>query len=196
MNIIDNYGTVEKCFKKLHSVHIAKLLDGLELSKSQITRGLANISQGLQDCLYMGNIDALRDWGHAKDYVRMQWMMLQQDHAQDFVIATGVQYSVREFVEAAAQELEISVRWEGEGVDEKGFDPSGRCIVAVDPRYFRPTEVETLLGDATKAREKLGWVPTTSFQQLVAEMARDDLKQAQRDELVKRHGYSTYDHHE
>ena len=162
----------------------------------KITRALARIKLGLQDCLYLGNLSARRDWGHARDYVQMQWLMLQQERPEDFVIATGVQYSVREFVEAAAQELEISVRWEGEGVDEKGFDPSGRCIVAVDPRYFRPTEVETLLGDATKAREKLGWVPTTSFQQLVAEMARDDLKQAQRDELVKRHGYSTYDHHE
>ena len=162
----------------------------------KITRALARIKLGLQDCLYLGNLSARRDWGHARDYVQMQWLMLQQAHPEDFVIATGVQYSVREFVEAAAQELELHVRWEGEGVDEKGFDPSGRCIVAVDPRYFRPTEVETLLGDATKARERLGWVPTTSFRQLVAEMARDDLMQAQRDELVKRHGYSTYDHHE
>jgi GDPmannose 4,6-dehydratase len=162
----------------------------------KITRALARIKLGLQDCLYLGNLSARRDWGHARDYVQMQWLMLQQAQPEDFVIATGVQYSVREFVEAAARELELHVRWEGEGVDEKGYDHTGRCIVAVDPRYFRPTEVETLLGDATRAREKLGWVPTTSFQQLVAEMARDDLKQAQRDELVKRHGFNTFDYHE
>ena len=158
----------------------------------KITRALARIKLGLQDCVYLGNLSAKRDWGHARDYVQMQWLMLQQAQPEDFVIATGVQYSVRDFVAAAAKELAITVRWEGAGLDEKGYDAAGRCIVAVDPRYFRPTEVETLLGDATKAREKLGWVPTTSFAELVAEMAREDLKQAQRDELVKRHGYSTF----
>jgi len=162
----------------------------------KITRALARIKLGLQDCLYLGNLSARRDWGHARDYVQMQWLMLQQQQPEDFVIATGVQYSVRDFVTAAARELEISVRWEGEGLDEKGYDAVGRCIVAIDPRYFRPTEVETLLGDATKAREKLGWVPTTTFAELVAEMAQEDLRQAQRDELVKRHGFSTFAHNE
>ncbi|WP_297832262.1 GDP-mannose 4,6-dehydratase [Pseudomonas sp.] len=162
----------------------------------KITRALARIKLGLQECLYLGNMDAKRDWGHAKDYVEMQWLMLQQDSAEDFVIATGVQYSVREFVDAAAKEVGIAINWVGEGVDEKGYDASGKCIVAVDPRYFRPTEVETLLGDATKAREKLGWTPKISFNELVSEMMREDLKAAERDELVKRHGYSTYDYHE
>jgi GDPmannose 4,6-dehydratase len=126
----------------------------------------------------------------------MQWLMLQQAQAEDFVIATGVQYSVREFVTAAAEELGIKVRWEGTGVEEKGYDTNGRCIVAVDPRYFRPAEVETLLGDATKAREKLGWVPQVSFKELVTEMVREDLKAAERDELVKKHGYKAMDYHE
>jgi GDPmannose 4,6-dehydratase len=138
----------------------------------------------------------LRDWGHAKDYVEMQWLMLQQEKPEDFVIATGVQYSVRDFVDAAAEELGIKVRWEGKGADEKGYDASGNCIVAVDPRYFRPTEVETLLGDPTKAREKLGWTPKVTFKELVAEMVREDLKSAERDELVKTHGYKIMDHHE
>jgi len=162
----------------------------------KITRALARIKLGLQDRLYLGNLNARRDWGHAKDYVEMQWLMLQQDKPEDFVIATGRQYSVREFVEAAAAEVGVSIRWKGEGVDEKGYDAGGRCIVTVDPRYFRPTEVETLLGDATKAREKLGWTPKISFEELVGEMMREDLKAAERDELVRKHGYSTYDHHE
>jgi GDPmannose 4,6-dehydratase len=162
----------------------------------KITRAMARIKLGLQECLFLGNMDAKRDWGHARDYIEMQWMMLQQDHPEDFVIATGVQYSVRDFVDAAAAELGMKVRWEGQGVDEKGYDANGKCIVAVDPRYFRPTEVETLLGDATKAREKLGWTPKTTFAELVAEMVREDLKAAERDELVKRHGYSAFDYHE
>jgi GDPmannose 4,6-dehydratase len=162
----------------------------------KITRALARIKLGLQECLFLGNLDAKRDWGHAKDYVEMQWLMLQQDIAEDFVIATGVQYSVREFVNAAAQEIGLTIKWSGEGVEEKGFDSDGKCIVAVDPRYFRPTEVETLLGDATKAKEKLGWTPKISFQELVAEMMREDLKAAERDELVKRHGFSTFNYHE
>jgi GDPmannose 4,6-dehydratase len=162
----------------------------------KITRALSRIKLGLQDCLYLGNLDALRDWGHARDYVEMQWLMLQQDKPEDFVIATGVQYSVRNFVDAAAEELGIRVRWEGNGVDEKGYDAAGKCIVAVDPRHFRPTEVETLLGDATKAREKLGWTPKISFRELVAEMVREDLKAAGRDELLKQHGYSILSRHE
>ena len=162
----------------------------------KITRALARIKLGLQECLFLGNLDAKRDWGHAKDYVEMQWLMLQQDVAEDFVIATGEQYSVREFVNAAAQEIGLTIKWSGEGVEEKGFDSDGKCIVAVDPRYFRPTEVETLLGDATKAKEKLGWTPKISFQELVAEMMREDLKAAERDELVKRHGFSTFNYHE
>ncbi len=174
----------------------------------KITRALARIKLGLQDSLYLGNMDSLRDWGHAKDYVEMQWLMLQQDHPEDFVIATGVQYSVRDFVNAAARELGIEIRWEGKGVDEKGYwlDRHSReggssaqkemPIVQVDPRYFRPTEVETLLGDPTKAREKLGWTPKTTFQELVSEMVREDLKSAERDELVKKHGYAAYDYNE
>lgn len=162
----------------------------------KITRALARIKLGLQDCLFLGNLDAKRDWGHAKDYVEMQWLMLQQDVAEDYVIATGVQYSVREFVNAAAQEIGLSISWSGNGVDEKGFDASGKCIVAVDPRYFRPTEVETLLGDASKAKEKLGWTPKITFQELVSEMMREDLKAAERDELVRRHGFTTPDYHE
>jgi len=162
----------------------------------KITRAIARIKLGLQDCLYLGNLDAKRDWGHAKDYVEMQWLMLQQEQPEDFVIATGVQFSVRDFVNAAAAEVGMEITWKGEGVDEKGFDSEGKCIVAVDPRYFRPTEVETLLGDATKAKEKLGWTPKISFEELVAEMMREDLKSAERDELVKKHGYSAYDYHE
>ena len=162
----------------------------------KITRALARIKLNLQDCLYLGNMDSLRDWGHAKDYVEMQWLMLQQDKPEDFVIATGVQYSVRDFVNAAAKELGIQITWQGEGVDETGTDHNGKVIVKVDPRYFRPTEVETLLGDPTKAKEKLGWTPKTSFADLVAEMVREDLKSAERDELVKKHGFATYDFHE
>ena len=162
----------------------------------KITRALARIKLGLQSCLYLGNLDSKRDWGHARDYVEAMWLMLQQDTAEDFVIATGEQHSVREFVDAAATEIGIRIHWEGTGVDEKGMDDDGRCLVAVDPRYFRPTEVETLLGDASKARTKLGWTPKTSFHQLVTEMVREDLKAAERDELVKSHGFTAYDHHE
>jgi GDPmannose 4,6-dehydratase len=162
----------------------------------KITRALARIKLGLQDCLYLGNLDALRDWGHARDYVHMQWLMLQQDTAEDFVIATGVQYSVKQFVDAAAGELGIKISWNGQGVNEKGTDQKGKVIVQVDARYFRPTEVETLLGDPTKARIKLGWVPTTTFEQLVTEMVREDLKSAERDELVKKHGFAAYNYHE
>jgi GDPmannose 4,6-dehydratase len=162
----------------------------------KITRALARIKLGLQDSLYLGNLDALRDWGHASDYVEMQWLMLQQDQPEDFVIATGVQYSVRDFVNAAAKELGMVITWIGKGIDEKGYDAAGRCIVQVDPRYFRPTEVETLLGDPSKAKQKLGWTPRISFHELVAEMVREDLKSAERDELVKKHGFAAYDYHE
>jgi GDPmannose 4,6-dehydratase len=162
----------------------------------KISRALARIKLGLQGCLYLGNLNAKRDWGHAKDYVEMQWLMLQQSQPEDYVIATGVQYSVREFVDIAASEVGLAITWEGEGVEEKGYDANGKCIVAVDSRYFRPTEVETLLGDASKARGKLGWTPKISFKELVSEMMREDLKAAERDELVKRHGYSAYDYHE
>lgn len=162
----------------------------------KITRALARIKLGLQACLFLGNLDSLRDWGHAKDYVEMQWLMLQQDKPEDFVIATGVQYSVRDFVNLAAKELEMPITWEGSGVDEKGYDASGKCVVAVDPRYFRPAEVETLLGDATKAREVLGWTPKISFAELVSEMVREDFKSAQRIELVKQHGYPVFNSQE
>jgi GDPmannose 4,6-dehydratase len=155
----------------------------------KITRALARIKLGLQECLYLGNLNALRDWGHARDYVEMQWLMLQQEEPEDFVIATGIQYSVRQFVDAAAGELDIAIRWEGEGVDEIGFDRRGRVIVRVDPRYFRPTEVETLLGDPTKAHAKLGWKPSISFQELVREMVREDVSTAERDSLIRQHGY-------
>ena len=163
----------------------------------KITRALARIKLGLQDCLYLGNMDAKRDWGHARDYVEMQWLMLQQEEPDDFCIATGVQYSVRQFVEVACGELGLQVRWEGEGVDEKGVDVStGKVIVAVDSRYFRPTEVETLLGDPSKAKEKLGWVPTTTFEEMVKEMVNADLRNAEKDQLCQRKGFSTYNYHE
>ncbi|MGK9065268.1 GDP-mannose 4,6-dehydratase [Stutzerimonas chloritidismutans] len=166
----------------------------------KITRGLANIAQGLEKRLYMGNLDALRDWGHAKDYVRMQWMMLQQEQAEDFVIATGVQYSVREFIKWSAAELGIQLRFEGSGVDERAIVDSvagdmapalrpGDVVVSVDPRYFRPAEVETLLGDPTRAKEKLGWTPEISVQEMCAEMVREDLKVARRHALLKEHGF-------
>ncbi|NUT60271.1 GDP-mannose 4,6-dehydratase [Herbaspirillum sp. C9C3] len=162
----------------------------------KITRALARIKLGLQECLFLGNMDAKRDWGHARDYVQMQWLMLQQEKPEDFVIATGEQYSVRDFVNAAAAELGMKLRWEGSDVNEKGYDEKGVCRVAVDPRYFRPTEVETLLGDPTKAKEKLGWTPSTSFADLVSEMVREDLNSAQRDELIKKHGYRAMDYKE
>ena len=162
----------------------------------KITRALARIKLGLQERLYLGNLNALRDWGHARDYVEAQWLMLQQPEPEDYVIATGEQHSVREFVEVAAEALGMRIRWEGQGVDEKGYDEQGRCIVAVDPRYFRPTEVDTLLGDASKAREKLGWRPRTGFRELVEEMVREDLKAAERDELCRREGYRIYHYHE
>ncbi len=163
----------------------------------KITRALARISLGLQDCLYLGNLDAKRDWGHAKDYVRMQWMMLQQDAPDDFCIATGRQYSVRDFCNAAYAHIGKTIRWEGSGVDEKGYDAETRQqIVAVDPRYFRPTEVETLLGDPAKAKEKLGWEPEITFDEMVHEMMENDLQLARRDALVKEHGYKAFDYNE
>ena len=166
----------------------------------KITRALANISQGLEKTLYLGNMDALRDWGHAKDYVEMQWLMLQQEKPEDFVIATGVQYSVRQFVEIAAHELGIDIEWRGVGVEEKGYVAAanaeisggvqvGQLLVAVDPKYFRPTEVETLLGDPTRARERLGWVPATPFAEMVREMVACDLDKSRRHALLKAHGY-------
>jgi len=162
----------------------------------KITRALARIKLNLQDCLYLGNLDSLRDWGHARDYVEAQWLMLQQEKPEDFVIATGVQYSVRQFVDAAAREIDIQITWSGQGVEETGTDQNGKVIVKVDPRYFRPTEVETLLGDPSKAKEKLGWTPKTTFAELVAEMVREDLKSAERDALVQKHGYPAFDYHE
>lgn len=168
----------------------------------KITRALARISLGLQEKLFLGNLDAKRDWGHARDYVEMQWLMLQQQQPEDFVIATGVQYSVRDFVDAAARELNIEIRWENQGVNEKGYwvnrggDNPATPIVEVDPRYFRPTEVETLLGDPKKAKEKLGWEPRTTFAELVTEMVQEDLNSAKRDELVKHHGFNAFNYHE
>lgn len=145
----------------------------------KITRALARIKLGKQNCLYLGNLDAKRDWGHARDYVQMMWLMLQQDKAEDFVVATGVQYSVRDFINASAKVLGMTITWKGQGIDEKGYDAAGNCIVSVDPRYFRPAEVETLLGDASKARAKMGWSPETSFEDLVKEMTEVDFLQAQ-----------------
>jgi GDPmannose 4,6-dehydratase len=162
----------------------------------KITRAMARIKLGLQKCLFIGNLDARRDWGHARDYVEVQWLMLQQEKPDDYVIATGVQHSVREFIEATAAELGLSIAWKGAGADEKGFDQDGNCVVAIDPRYFRPAEVETLLGDATKAREKLGWKPRTTFEALVKEMVKEDLSAAQRETLVRQHGYKTPERHE
>jgi GDPmannose 4,6-dehydratase len=150
----------------------------------KITRALARISLGTQDCLYLGNMDAKRDWGHAKDYVRMQWLMLQQEEADDFVIATGEQYSVREFVEIGCKKLGMSVTWQGNGVNEKGYGANGQCIVAIDPQYFRPTEVETLLGDASKAKQLLGWEPEISFDELVTEMVEYDLAEAKNEQIT------------
>jgi GDPmannose 4,6-dehydratase len=158
----------------------------------KITRGLSRIKVGLQDQLFLGNLDSERDWGHARDYVEMQWLMLQQDEPKDYVISTGRQYSVREFVKRCAALLELDLTWEGSGIDEKAVDKSGRVIVAVDSRYFRPTEVETLLGDSSKAQRELGWTPRTSFDELVKEMVESDLKSAQRDALVRQHGFDAY----
>ncbi len=163
----------------------------------KITRALARIYLGLQDRLYLGNMDSLRDWGHAKDYVKMQWLMLQQDEPEDFVIATGEQHSVREFVDVAARKLGIAIEWQGEGVEEKGVNPAnGKTIVAVDPAYFRPTEVDTLLGDPSRAKEKLGWEPKITFDELVTEMVREDLEEAKRDELCQRAGFKVNNHQE
>jgi GDPmannose 4,6-dehydratase len=163
----------------------------------KITRALTRIKVGLQDSLHLGNLDSRRDWGHARDYVRAQWLMLQQEAAEDFVIATGTQYSVRDFVATAGSLLDMNIEWRGEGVDEVGIDAAtGRTLVHVDPRYFRPTEVETLLGDATKAREKLGWTAEVTFPELVAEMVESDLEWAKRDALVAKEGYKIYNRHE
>jgi len=158
----------------------------------KITRALARIKVGLQDALFLGNLDARRDWGHARDYIEMQWLMLQQEGPQDYVIATGHQHSVREFVDRCAKLLELDLTWQGSGVDEKAVDRSGKAVVAVDPRYFRPSEVETLLGDASKAQRELGWTPRTTFDELVREMVESDLKAAERDALVRRHGFDAY----
>ena len=162
----------------------------------KITRALARIKLGLQDCLYLGNLDARRDWGHARDYVEAQWLMLQQSQPEDFVIATGRQHSVRDFVGLAAQKLGLKLQWRGAGADEQALDSAGRRVVAVDRRYFRPAEVDTLLGDPSKAKAKLGWSAKTSFDALVDEMAREDLREAERDALVKTHGHKVHRQHE
>lgn len=163
----------------------------------KVTRALARIKLGMQDCLYLGNLDAKRDWGHAKDYIEMQWLMLQQNAPEDFVIATGEQYSVRDFVNVAANELGFMLRWEGVGANEQGFDAkTGVCLVKVDARYYRPTEVETLLGDATKAREKLGWKPKISFNALVKEMVKEDLELAKRDAFCQKEGFKVFEYQE
>jgi len=156
----------------------------------KITRALARIKLGLQECLYLGNLDAKRDWGHAKDYVEMQWLMLQQEQPEDYTISTGEQHTVREFIEVAAQELNINIKWEGSGINEKG-SWKGSTIISVDPYYFRPTEVETLLGDSTKAKKKLGWSPKTTFIELVKEMVEADLREAERDHMCQKNGYLT-----
>jgi len=158
----------------------------------KITRGLARIKVGMQEQLFMGNLDAKRDWGHARDYVEMQWLMLQQEKPQDFVIATGLQYSVRDFIRKCAERLELDLTWSGSGLEETAVTRDGRTIISIDPRYFRPTEVETLLGDPTKARSELGWSPRTTFEELVAEMVDADLRSAQRDALVIKHGFNAY----
>ena len=180
----------------------------------KITRALARIKLGLQDCLYLGNLNSKRDWGHARDYVEMQWLMLQQEHPEDFTIATGIQYSVRDFVNMAAKELGMEIQWQGEGSNEIGLlvrdselptmsnsqrhdvNNLEKEIIRIDPRYYRPTEVESLLGDSTKAREKLGWIPKITFKELVVEMVREDFKNAERDELIKKHGYKVMDYNE
>jgi len=162
----------------------------------KITRGLARVKIGTLDTIFLGNLDAKRDWGHARDYAEMQWLMLQQESPDDYVIATGEQHSVRDFVTMAASKLGIQITWRGKGIEERGYDSNGKCIVTVDPRYFRPTEVDTLLGDATKARKKLGWMPQTSFEELVTEMVNSDLEAAERDALVRNSGYTVLEHHE
>ena len=163
----------------------------------KITRALARIKLGLQDSLYLGNLNSLRDWGHAKDYVEAQWLMLQQKEPEDFVIATGEQHSVRDFVNLAAKELDMNIIWKGKGVSEKGYlENSSKPIIFVDPRYFRPSEVETLLGDPSKAKEKLQWTPKVTFQELISEMIKEDFKSAQRDDLIKKHGYQAMDYNE
>jgi GDPmannose 4,6-dehydratase len=162
----------------------------------KITRALARIKLGLQECLYLGNLEARRDWGHARDYVEMQWLMLQQAVPEDFVIATGEQHSIREFVEAAAEALNISLEWRGVGPDEKGYDARGKCRVQIDPRYLRPAEVDSLRGVADKARIKLGWLPRVTFRELVREMVQSDLQAAERDQLMKSSGYRVFEYHE
>jgi GDPmannose 4,6-dehydratase len=162
----------------------------------KITRALSRIKLGLQDCLYLGNLNAQRDWGHAKDYVEMQWLMLQQEKPDDFVIATGEQHSIRDFVNAAACELEILLEWRGTGMDEKAYDERGNCVVSIDPRYLRPSEVDTLVGDAAKARAKLGWHPRVTFTEMIREMVAADLRVSERDALVKRSGYTVLANHE
>ncbi len=163
----------------------------------KITRALSRIKLGLQNCLFLGNLDAKRDWGHAKDSVEMQWMMLQQEKPDDFCISTGTQYSVRDFIEISCEELDIEIQWRGKGLEEKGIEiESGRVIIAVDPRYFRPTEVETLLGDSSKARDVLGWIPKISFKEMVKEMILSDFQEAKKDSLCKKAGFSIYNHHE
>ncbi|GGH16217.1 GDP-mannose 4,6-dehydratase [Silvibacterium dinghuense] len=162
----------------------------------KITRALSRIKAGLQETLWIGNLDAMRDWGHARDYIEMQWLMLQQQKPKDYVIATGEQHSVRDFIHLTAELLEMPLRWDGSGVDERAYDDKGRLVVAVDPRYFRPTEVETLLGDPSKARRELGWVPKISFHELVREMVEADYDAAKRDALVKSHGFTAYNFHE
>jgi len=172
-------------------------LRGETFVSRKITRALTRIHVGLQQTLHLGNLDSRRDWGHARDYVKAQWLMLQQDEAEDYVIATGKQYSVRDFVIAAASLLDMKIEWEGEGVDEVGVDrATGRKLVRVDPRYFRPTEVETLLGDPTKARERLGWTGRDRVRELVSEMVAADLDTAKRDAMVAKEGYKVYSHHE
>ena len=175
--------------------HESPLRGGTFVSR-KITRGLSRIKLGLQDKLYLGNLDAKRDWGHARDYVEMQWLMLQQDEPEDFVIATGEQYSVRDFVNIAASKLDLKLSWKGKGLEETALDENGACRIAIDPQYFRPTEVDSLLGDATKAREKLGWAPRTSFDDMVGEMITTDLKLAKRDLLMQKSGYLPEVYHE